>query len=99
MLATPTRAAAFPFFYINPREARFTPIVQRFNTAKAPLEMFAPIGNSPVMISKESLKKVGTRADTRLRRRAFVAHHVPEPAVQLRRFCQALAPQAHLIST
>ena len=34
------------------------PIVQRFNDVKAPISMFAPIGNSPVMISKTALKKV-----------------------------------------
>lgn len=58
LLATPKRAAAFPFFYIDPKDPKFTPIVQRFNEANAPLSMFAPIGNSPVMISKTSLKKV-----------------------------------------
>ena len=58
LLATPSKGAAFPFFYVNPKDPKYTPIVQRFNTAKAPLDMFAPIGNSPVMISKTSLKKI-----------------------------------------
>jgi len=58
LLATPLKAAAFPFFYINPMDPKYTPIVQRFNKVKAPMSMFAPIGNSPVMISKTSLKKV-----------------------------------------
>ena len=31
LLATEGFAAAFPFFYINPKEPRFTPIVQKFN--------------------------------------------------------------------
>jgi hypothetical protein len=58
LLASMTKAAAFPFFYINPKDPRYTPIVQRFNTVGAPLSMFAPIGNSPVMISKTALAKV-----------------------------------------
>ena len=41
-----------------PEDPKFTPIVQRFNDVKAPISMFAPIGNSPVMISKTALKKV-----------------------------------------
>ena len=58
LLATEKKAAAFPFFYITPKNPKYTPIVQRFNDARAPLDMFAPIGNSPVMISKSALKKV-----------------------------------------
>lgn len=58
LLATRTKAAAFPFFYVNPKDPKYTPIVQRFNDARAPIDTFAPIGNSPVMISKTALKKV-----------------------------------------
>lgn len=64
MLATPLQAAAFPFFYINPKDPKFTPIVQKFNKANAELKDFAPIGNSPVMIHKAQLKKVCTVWDT-----------------------------------
>ena len=58
LFATPTRAAAFPFFYIDPKKPEFTPIVQKYNEVKAPIDAFAPIGNSPVMISVESLSRV-----------------------------------------
>ena len=57
-------AAAFPFFYINPKDPKFTPIVQKFNKVNADLKDFAPIGNSPVMIHKDELKKVCTVWDT-----------------------------------
>ena len=58
LFATPNRAAAFPFFYIDPKKPEFTPIVQKYNEVKAPIDAFAPIGNSPVMISVESLSRV-----------------------------------------
>jgi hypothetical protein len=58
LLATPTKAAAFPFFYINHNDQKFAKIVAKFNDVGAPKEAFAPIGNSPVMISKEQLREV-----------------------------------------
>ena len=58
LLATPTKAAAFPFFYINHGDQKFAKIVAKFNDVGAPKEAFAPIGNSPVMISKEQLREV-----------------------------------------
>ena len=64
LLAQPKLAAAFPFFYINPKDPKFTPIVQKFNKVNADLEDFAPIGNSPVMIHKDELSKVCTVWDT-----------------------------------
>ena len=64
LLAQPKLAAAFPFFYINPKDPKFTPIVQKFNKVNADLKDFAPIGNSPVMIHKDELKKVCTVWDT-----------------------------------
>ena len=64
LLAKPKLAAAFPFFYINPKDPKFTPIVQKFNKVNADLKDFAPIGNSPVMIHKDELKKVCTVWDT-----------------------------------
>ena len=45
LLAKPKLAAAFPFFYINPKDPKFTPIVQKFNKVNADLKDFAPIGN------------------------------------------------------
>ena len=35
LLATKTKAAAFPFFYIAPNDPKFKPIVERFNEARA----------------------------------------------------------------
>ena len=64
LLAQPKLAAAFPFFYINPKDPKFSPIVQKFNKVNADLKDFAPIGNSPVMIHKDELKKVCTVWDT-----------------------------------
>jgi hypothetical protein len=58
LFATPKTAAAFPFFYIDPKNKDFEPIVQKYNEVKAPIDAFAPIGNSPVMIAVESLAKV-----------------------------------------
>jgi len=58
LVATQKAAVAFPFFYIAPNDPKYKPIVDRFNTANAPPESFAPIGSSPVMISLASLKRV-----------------------------------------
>ena len=58
LLATKTKAAAFPFFYIAPNDPKFKPIVERFNEARAPPEAFAPIGSSPVMIHVDALRRV-----------------------------------------
>ena len=51
LLASMTKAAAFPFFYINPKDPRYTPM-------GANMLRGAPTGNSPVMISKTALAKV-----------------------------------------
>ncbi|KAL4518212.1 hypothetical protein Ndes2437A_g04508 [Nannochloris sp. 'desiccata'] len=56
--ATPTKAAAFPFFYIEPQSKENSDIIQKFNKKKVPIHKFAPIGNSPVMIHKDQLKPV-----------------------------------------
>ena len=56
--ATPTKAAAFPFFYIEPAGKENVDIVQRFNPKHTPIEKFFPVGNSPVMISKAQIGPV-----------------------------------------
>ena len=58
LLATKTKAAAFPFFYIAPNDPKFKPIVERFNEARAPPEAFAPIGSSPAMLHVDALRRV-----------------------------------------
>lgn len=42
--ATPTRPAAFPFFYIEPLAPVNAEIIQKYNELKRPLKAFAPIG-------------------------------------------------------
>ncbi|XP_078443535.1 hydroxyproline O-arabinosyltransferase 1-like [Wolffia australiana] len=50
-------AAAFPFFYIDP--PRFESVLRKFfPVEKGPIKKVDPIGNSPVIIDKESLKKI-----------------------------------------
>jgi len=58
LLATPTKAAAFPFFYIEPQAKENSDIIKKFNKHNVPIHKFAPIGNSPVMIHKDQLKPV-----------------------------------------
>jgi hypothetical protein len=53
--ATRAKPAAFPFFYIEPAAEANAEILKRYNPAGVPLERFAPVGNSPVMIAKEAL--------------------------------------------
>ena len=50
------RPAAFPFFYINPSDKQFVPLVEKFNDAKKPISAFDPVGNSPVIIHKDQMK-------------------------------------------
>ena len=53
------RPAAFPFFYINPKQ--FPDLVRRFAGAHLTddeIEAMDPIGSSPVFIHKEDLKRV-----------------------------------------
>jgi hypothetical protein len=40
--ATPTQAAAAPFFYITPKI--FKNLIDKYNSRKAPIESMAPIG-------------------------------------------------------
>jgi hypothetical protein len=56
--ATPTKAAAFPFFYIEPQAKENSDIIKKFNKKNVPIHKFAPIGNSPVMIHRDQLKPV-----------------------------------------
>jgi hydroxyproline O-arabinosyltransferase len=44
LLASPTKAAAFPFFYIEPQAKENGDIIQKYNDKDVPLEKFAPIG-------------------------------------------------------
>jgi len=53
--ATPTRPAAFPFFYINAKDPKLGPVAQRFNDKGGEID---PIGNSPVIIHKEQLRQL-----------------------------------------
>ncbi|RWR75509.1 hydroxyproline O-arabinosyltransferase 1 [Cinnamomum micranthum f. kanehirae] len=49
--------AAFPFFYIEPKKYEST-LRKFFPEDKGPITNIDPIGNSPVIISKASLKKI-----------------------------------------
>lgn len=40
--ATPTQPAAFPFFYITPKENEA--LINRFNPKQVPIDQFEPIG-------------------------------------------------------
>ncbi|CAL5355248.1 unnamed protein product [Camellia sinensis] len=56
-LSTDGLGAAFPFFYIEPK--KFESILRKFFPEdKGPITNIDPIGNSPVIIGKESLKKI-----------------------------------------
>lgn len=49
--------AAFPFFYIEPK--KYESILRKFFPEdKGPITNIDPIGNSPVIVGKESLKKI-----------------------------------------
>ncbi|XP_031102459.1 hydroxyproline O-arabinosyltransferase 1-like [Ipomoea triloba] len=49
--------AAFPFFYIEPE--KFESVLRKFfPEEKGPITNINPIGNSPVILGKESLKKI-----------------------------------------
>ncbi|GKD56740.1 hypothetical protein Tco_1290127 [Tanacetum coccineum] len=49
--------AAFPFFYIEPK--KYEPVLRKFFPEdKGPITNIDPIGNSPVIVGKESLKKI-----------------------------------------
>ncbi|XP_011626381.1 hydroxyproline O-arabinosyltransferase 1 isoform X2 [Amborella trichopoda] len=50
-------AAAFPFFYIEPKKYE-TVLRKFFPEDKGPITNIDPIGNSPVIIEKASLKKI-----------------------------------------
>ncbi len=42
--ATPTRPAAFPFFYIEPTNAKYKSIIARYNKKKVPPDALDPVG-------------------------------------------------------
>ncbi|CAN4076894.1 unnamed protein product [Withania somnifera] len=49
--------AAFPFFYIEPR--KYESVLRKFfPEQKGPITNIDPIGNSPVIVGKEALKKI-----------------------------------------
>ncbi|CAN1164892.1 Hydroxyproline O-arabinosyltransferase 1 [Linum perenne] len=49
--------AAFPFFYIEPK--KYEAVLRKyFPEEKGPITNIDPIGNSPVIVGKESLKKI-----------------------------------------
>lgn len=50
-------AAAFPFFYIEPKKYEST-LRKFFPVEKGPITDIDPIGNSPVIVEKASLKKI-----------------------------------------
>lgn len=52
--ATPTEAAAAPFFYITPRI--FKNLIDKYNTRKAPIESIAPIGELQGCITNNCLQ-------------------------------------------
>ncbi|XP_042413136.1 hydroxyproline O-arabinosyltransferase 1-like isoform X1 [Zingiber officinale] len=50
-------AAAFPFFYIEPK--KYEPVLRNFYPEdKGPITNIDPIGNSPVIVDKASLRKI-----------------------------------------
>ncbi|GLJ10046.1 hypothetical protein SUGI_0120820 [Cryptomeria japonica] len=56
-LAKGSLPAAFPFFYITP--AKYENVIRKFFPEdKGPITKIDPIGNSPVIIKKESLEKI-----------------------------------------
>eukprot|EP00246_Nothoceros_aenigmaticus_P006908 TRINITY_DN202_c0_g1_i1.p1 TRINITY_DN202_c0_g1~~TRINITY_DN202_c0_g1_i1.p1 ORF type:complete len:369 (-),score=54.55 TRINITY_DN202_c0_g1_i1:1188-2294(-) len=56
-LATEEMPAAFPFFYIAP--GKHEDVLRKFYPkSKGPISHIDPIGNSPVIIKKEQLKKI-----------------------------------------
>ncbi|OIW03100.1 hypothetical protein TanjilG_07252 [Lupinus angustifolius] len=56
-LATKEHGAAFPFFYIEPK--KYENVLRKyFSEDKGPITNIDPIGNSPVIVSKESLKRI-----------------------------------------
>lgn len=54
--ASPTKPAAFPFFYIDFKEK--PELVKRWNKQHVPWYMLPPIGNSPAIIHKEQLREI-----------------------------------------
>lgn len=56
-LSRDSRAAAFPFFYIEPK--KYENVLRKFFPKdKGPITKIDPIGNSPVIIEKESLGRI-----------------------------------------
>ncbi|KAJ7553542.1 hypothetical protein O6H91_06G102700 [Diphasiastrum complanatum] len=56
-LATQENPAAFPFFYITPKE--YEAVIRKFYPDdKGPVTNIDPIGNAPVIIQKSHLKKI-----------------------------------------
>ncbi|GMJ07738.1 hydroxyproline O-arabinosylatransferase 1 [Hibiscus trionum] len=56
-LSKPDRGAAFPFFYIEPE--KYESVLRKyFPVDKGPITKINPIGNSPLIIAKDSLKKI-----------------------------------------
>ncbi|KAJ0030425.1 hypothetical protein Pint_12461 [Pistacia integerrima] len=56
-LAKDGLGAAFPFFYIEPKKYEST-LRKYFPEEKGPITNIDPIGNSPVIVGKDSLKKI-----------------------------------------
>lgn len=56
MLATSQKAAAYPFFYMVPKD--YPDILNRYVRNKAPIQAFPPIGNSPSIMTKEHLASI-----------------------------------------
>ena len=54
------RAAAFPFFYIEPSKAEYLPITRKFvgDISRKESENIAPIGSAPTMMTWDDLKRV-----------------------------------------
>eukprot|EP00892_Ulva_mutabilis_P007542 jgi/Ulvmu1/515/UM001_0523.1 len=69
LLATPNRPVAYPFFYMacGADSMRQYCEDRRFNERGVPVEDIQPIGNSPVIISREMLREVVPRWDRLMR--------------------------------
>ncbi|KDD75792.1 hypothetical protein H632_c496p0 [Helicosporidium sp. ATCC 50920] len=57
--ATPDKPAAFPFFYITPE--KYPALIAKFNPRSVPVDKFAPIGSSPVIMHKDQFAAVCPR--------------------------------------
>ena len=81
------RPAAFPFFYINPSDKQFAPLIEKLNDAKKPISAFDPVGNSPVIIHKDQMKVRFSRKLLGLSMPPALGARLPRTALCRHRLC------------